>query len=84
MELEDSNEEQGLRGLKTNIFNKISSSVQTSVTLTPTRLEQSEQPAIEQTIEQIAKPVVAYKIPRMQSHTPILLLLYFFLWMYGN
>ena len=58
MELEDSHEEQGLRGLQTNIFNKISSSsVQTPITPTPTRPEQSEQPAAEQTTDQIARPV---------------------------
>ena len=32
VELEDSDEEEGLRGLRTNIFNKISSSVQALVT----------------------------------------------------
>ena len=42
MELEDFDEEKGLQGLRTNIFNKISSLVQTLVTSIPARLDQSE------------------------------------------
>ena len=61
MELEHSEEEEDLRSLLTNIFNKISSLVQTPVTYTPARPEQSEQPAAEQITEQVANPVAAEK-----------------------
>ena len=67
MELEDSNEKQGLRGLDINIFNKISSSVQVPVTSTSTKLEQ---PATEQITEQVAEPVAAEQdSPSAKRHT---------------
>ena len=59
VELEDSDEEQGLQGLRTNIFNKISSSVQVLVTSTPARPKQSKQPAAEQITNQVAELVAA-------------------------
>ena len=67
MELEDSDEVQGLRGLQTNIFNRIfSSSVQTPVTPTPTR---PEQPAA----EQIARPpAVEQDSLNVEPHTSTL------------
>ena len=55
MDIEDSDEEQGLQGLQTNIFNKISSSsIQTTVIPTPPRLEQLEQPIAEQIAKRVA------------------------------
>ena len=54
MDIEDADEEQDLRGLKTNIFNKLSSSLaQTTTIPTSPRPVQPEQPIIEQTTEQL-------------------------------
>ena len=62
MNVEDFDEEQDLQGLKTNIFNKLSSSSAQTIAI-PTqpeqsepRLEQPEQSIVEQTTEQTARP----------------------------
>ena len=60
MDIKDSNEEEDLQGLQTNIFNKISSSsIQTPTILTPLKPEQPEQPIANHIAKKIARHVVA-------------------------
>ena len=59
MDIEDSDEEQDLQGLQTNIFNKISSSsIETLTILTSPKPKQPEQPIADQITKQTVRPVV--------------------------
>ena len=64
MNLDNSNEEQDLHGLRTSIFNKFPSLLPQTITILPSlvqpesesKIKQPEQPMAEQTIEQTDRP----------------------------
>ena len=73
-EPEDSDEEQGLRGLRTNIFSKISSSTQTLTNFIPAQPEQSKQPTVGQSVGQVIETAaVEQDSLRAVPHASILL-----------